>query len=74
MAILTTILAFLSKLIGPLMKIFDKIHSPENVQREMGAREAEIQDEAERAARLANSDNEKDKQEGIDAMRDLISD
>ena len=68
-----TILSFLSSLLEPLIGVFKKIYSKENVLRETGAREAEIQDEAEEAARLASSDNEKEKQKGIDKMRDLIS-
>ena len=67
------ILSGLMKLLGVFEKLLTKHYSEQNVLREGGARVAEIQDEAEEAARKAGSQNEDEKQAGIKKMRDLIS-
>lgn len=68
-----SILSFLFTLLGFAEKLLTKAYSKENFLREKANREAKIQDEAELAASLANSPDEKLKQDGIDRMRDLIS-
>lgn len=68
-----SILSFVFSLLGFLEKLLSKAYSKENVLRETANRESKIQDEAELAANLANSKDEKTRQDGIDRMRDLIS-
>lgn len=65
--ILTVLLQFL----GVFEKLLTKRYSKENVLRETSKRESDIQDEAEMAARMAA--NPETKNEGINKMRDLIS-
>jgi hypothetical protein len=66
-----SILTGLLQLFGLFEKLLTKHYSKQNVLRETAKREAEIQDEAETAARLAADPITKD--EGIRKMRDLIS-
>jgi hypothetical protein len=70
---MSSVLAFLFSLLGVLEKLFTKVYSKENQLREASNREALIQDEAETAVVLANSEDEKLKSEGIDRMRKLVS-
>lgn len=69
---IASIIAAIFKLLGVVETFLSRRFSSENVAMEKSKRESEIQDEAELAAKLAKDPNTKD--EGINKMRDLISD
>lgn len=71
---LAFLFAFFSKILTLVEGFWGRKFSKENIEFENAKKNAKIWDEAERAAKLANSDDEVEKQSGVDAMRDLISD